>query len=53
MKNKYKDVRIDFSDITPKIQIKKVKHSKNYKKAFLKPGIKTESGFSRNTSADD
>jgi hypothetical protein len=53
MKNKNSKTEIDFSNLTPKMQIGKVNHSKNYKKAFLKNNTESKSNFSRNTSADD
>ena len=53
LNNNHKKTDIDFSDITPKMQIKKIRYSKKYERAFLKSDVKTENNFNRNTSSDD
>ena len=49
-KNGKKISQIDFSEITPQMQIKKVEYSKNYKKAFLDKKQADKSDHSRNTT---
>ena len=50
---KKKSENIDFSKITPKMQIEKVYFSKLYKKAFLDKDKSAHSEYGRNTSTED
>ena len=44
---------IDFSKLTPKMQVKKVHFNKLYEKAFLDKDKLPYSEYGRNTSAED
>lgn len=49
-KNSKKISQIDFTGITPEIQIEKINNSKIYKKAFLDKKQSDKSDHSRNTT---
>ena len=48
-----KTKNVDFSKLTPKMQVKKVHFNKLYKKAFLDKDKLPYSEYGRNTSAED
>lgn len=51
--NGKKKNNVDFKNLTPQIQIKKVKFSETYRKSLLEEKGRAESGFSENTTARD
>ena len=52
-KNHSKKDTLDFSKITPGMQIQKIRFNKLYKKAFIDADKLPESEYARNTSAED
>ena len=50
---KEKTKNIDFSKLTPKMQVEKVRFKEVYKKAFFEKDKLAESEYSRNTSSED
>ena len=50
---KEKTENIDFSKITPKMQVEKVNFTKLYKKAFLDKDKLPHSNYARKTSSED
>lgn len=48
-----REENLDFSELTPKMQVEKVHFGKLYRKAFLDADKLRDSEYGRNTSAED